>query len=346
MAISAIKPLLLTAVTSLLAGAVAEHLHIPLPWMLGPLLITALLGMRGVKTAVVEGGRQAGQLVIGLALGHYFTAPVIQAMANDAIWLLLNCLAALSVGLLSMRLLLPHLTRATAFFAMLPGGAAEMAVLGARHGGEPAIIALCHTIRVVLVVSTVPIGMVLSGASGADTYQPLHLTFSVSGIALLVILGVIAGWVCSKAKLPNAWLFGPLLMSVVLTANGLPLSAVPHEVVNMGQWLIGSALGCRFRQGMFSQIRQIAKRIMAAIILSQVLLLAFGLLLAWLHHVSVPTAILATAPGGLAEMCLTARNLHLGVAYITASQLARLVFLLVCSQPLYYLYLRCCNRSG
>jgi len=51
--------------------------------------------------------------------------------------------------------------------------------------------------------------------------------------------------------------------------------------------------------------------------------------------------ILGTAPGGIAEMAITAKVLQLGVAVVTAFQVCRLVAVLVLVEPLYkWLYWR------
>jgi uncharacterized membrane protein AbrB (regulator of aidB expression) len=55
--------------------------------------------------------------------------------------------------------------------------------------------------------------------------------------------------------------------------------------------------------------------------------------------------ILGVAPGGIAEMAITAKVLQLGVAVVTAFQVCRLVTVLVLVEPLYkWLYLR--DRLG
>jgi uncharacterized protein len=46
-----------------------------------------------------------------------------------------------------------------------------------------------------------------------------------------------------------------------------------------------------------------------------------------------PTLILAMAPGGIAEMCITAKVLQLGVPLVTAAQVARVLVLLSSTGP-------------
>jgi uncharacterized membrane protein AbrB (regulator of aidB expression) len=62
---------------------------------------------------------------------------------------------------------------------------------------------------------------------------------------------------------------------------------------------------------------------------------AFGALLAWGAGLSVATLILATAPGGLAEMCITAKVLRLGVPLVTAAHVTRIFLLLLSTGPVY-----------
>ena len=51
-------------------------------------------------------------------------------------------------------------------------------------------------------------------------------------------------------------------------------------------------------------------------------------------------AILATSPGGIAEMSLTAKALHLGVPIVTAFHVARMVVLVLAIGPLFRLLQR------
>jgi uncharacterized membrane protein AbrB (regulator of aidB expression) len=61
----------------------------------------------------------------------------------------------------------------------------------------------------------------------------------------------------------------------------------------------------------------------------------FALLVAEVTSLHPGTMILATSPGGIAEMSLTARVLHLGVPVVTAFHVSRMVIVVLTIGPLY-----------
>jgi uncharacterized membrane protein AbrB (regulator of aidB expression) len=63
----------------------------------------------------------------------------------------------------------------------------------------------------------------------------------------------------------------------------------------------------------------------------------FAAVLAHLGGVSVGTMVLATAPGGIAEMCITAKVVQLGVPLVTAAHVARVVMLVTMTAPVFRL---------
>ena len=62
---------------------------------------------------------------------------------------------------------------------------------------------------------------------------------------------------------------------------------------------------------------------------------AFGALLALTTGLSVATLVLATAPGGITEMCITAKVLQLGVPLVTAAHVTRVFLLILSTGPTY-----------
>jgi len=71
-----------TLVLALLAALLCVWLAIPLPWMIGPLLATAAASILRLRTESWTPLRNAGQAIIGVALGLYFTSQVTALVAS------------------------------------------------------------------------------------------------------------------------------------------------------------------------------------------------------------------------------------------------------------------------
>ena len=72
----------LTLLLALAAAGLCLLLHTPLPWMIGPLLATAVLSMLGGPAESWTPLRNTGQWIIGAALGLYFTPQVVALVAG------------------------------------------------------------------------------------------------------------------------------------------------------------------------------------------------------------------------------------------------------------------------
>ena len=80
-----------------IGGAACQFLKTPLPWMIGPLLAMAMLKFSGLRLYAPKGGRELGQLVIGAALGLYFTPQVAREVLGT--WPVLIAAALLATAL-------------------------------------------------------------------------------------------------------------------------------------------------------------------------------------------------------------------------------------------------------
>lgn len=336
------RGLLLCAV----GGAACDLLDTPLPWMIGPLLAMAAARLAGTAVDAPNGARQLGQLIIGATLGLYFTPVVTRALASNLAPMLLAAAFAIALGYVCAAFLsrLTGVDRTTALFASVPGGAAEMTVLAGRHRAGEDKVAFAQSLRILLVVVIVPAALTYSGVHGADLYQPSPGTVSAPGLALLFVLCGAGAGVLLLAGVPNAWMLGPLFVSVGVTTGELGLSAMPGAVSALGQLLIGAALGARFEPGFRHGARRYFVGVIATIVLALVLSALFGWLLASLAGLAVPTLILATAPGGIAEMGITAKVLQLGVPLVTAFHLTRIILLVTTTAPLFRMTRRFSRR--
>ena len=142
--------ILLGLAVGLSAGFLFNWLQTPLPWMIGPLLTMGVANLFGARLDVVPYGRQAGQLCIGTGVGLHFTPPVLIALLDSAGWIFGGGIAVMliagSSGLLLSKF--SGIDRTSCFFATVPGGAAEMALLAHRYGGAVPAVAIAQSVRV------------------------------------------------------------------------------------------------------------------------------------------------------------------------------------------------------
>src|SRR6476661_8831141 len=88
----------LTLVLALGAALLCDALRTPIPWMIGPLLATSIASMLGGPTRSLAPLRNAGQWIIGTALGLYFT-PQVTALVASLWWAIALAIAwALGLG--------------------------------------------------------------------------------------------------------------------------------------------------------------------------------------------------------------------------------------------------------
>ena len=341
-------------VATLLAAWCAAQLclwvHTPIPWMLGPLIVTALASMSGLPTRSSGWLRNAGQWVIGAALGLYFT-PQVSALVVSLWWAIVLAIAwALLLGaLFGMWLhrqhaadfahLSPRALRATTYFSSAIGGASEMTLLSEPYGARTDLVAAAHSVRLLCVVIAVPFGM-----QWAQHRWGLHVDASLlpgprvaqwPGLLWLALATAAGAGAMVVVKRTNPWFMGPLLVSMGLTLSGVEWSAVPNGLSNAAQLVIGISLGVRFRREFIHTAPQWLLSAAGGTFVMMALSLGFGLLMAWLTGLHPATMILGTAPGGIAEMAITAKVLQLGVPVVTAFQVCRLVAVLLMVGPLF-----------
>lgn len=321
----------------MVSGALAGWVALPLPWMIGPLLAMAAAKIFGAQLEAPQGGRQVGQLIIGCALGLYFTPVVAEAILLHADLMLLAAAVTIVLGYVCGFFLAraSGVDMTTALFASTPGGASEMAVLGERYGARLDKVALAQSMRILLVVVIIPAILTYSGVYGADPYVPSPGEVRYAGLALLLLLSYAGGWALSKFNTPNAWMLGPLFVSIGVTLTETGLSAMPALLSNAGQLLIGCALGARFEQSSVRDAPRYVLAVIATILLALVLSALLGIALARFGDVAVSTMILATAPGGIAEMSITAKALRLGVPLVTAFHVVRIILLVTTTAPIF-----------
>lgn len=328
------------------AGYLFHRLRTPIPWMIGPMIAVATLNLAGVRMHSPPFARHLGQVVLGSAVSLYFTPPIVAALASNLPAIIAATLSAFLVGGLGA-LILTRVsgveTRST-FFASVPGGAMAMAVLAERYGAQVAPVAIAHSLRVSIVVIVIPYALTYGGIPlVAAAYKP-SVPFDPAILAVWLPFGLLLGMASERLRFHNGCLLMPIFLGAGLTIGGVQLSAVPGWMTNFAQLMFGLVLGARYERAFFVRHKLFIPFALlnSLFVLIASLLLAFAI--AWYFDLPIATMIIATAPGGLAEMTITAQALQIGVPLVVAFHLFRVVIVNMGTQYIYSLAARLLDR--
>ena len=329
-------------------GWSARFVRMPLPFVLGPLVATAALGLAGFPVVGVRRLRPGAQFVIGSAIGIQFTRAVVLTLVKllplivGAALLSMAVCAAASVFLI----LATGLDRKTAFFATAPAGAAEMANIAARYGGEPEPIMVAQTMRVVLTVMAAPF-LVIHFANDGQFHQVAQAAVMAwPGLCVLAVCAVVGGFLISRTPYPNGWFMGPLMAGAVVGILGLLEGRVPDILVNISQVVIGCSLGAQFRREFVTKLFGMMLASAVSIVLVLIIMAAAAIGCAYAFTLPVAALALAFAPAGMAEMTLTGKVLGLDAALISGFHTVRIIMVMGLVVPLFKLFDRLMDRVG
>lgn len=326
------KPVLwgITVFLGLVGGWGFDQLGVPLAWLIGSLAATAMVSLAGYKLAMPPAGRQVGQVVLGAAIGLTFSAQVAAYVAQFLPVMIGSAFLSIGFGVVAALALKRNAgtDSATAFFSSVPGGVVEMSVQAERYKGDTASVSLAQSLRILFVVTTIPPVITVLGLTGVDPFELRVLPFDPLGCALLLGAAGFVGWFVNLRKTPNAWFLGPLTVAVIVSLTGLDLSGIPDVLVNLGQVMMGATLGLRYQRDRVLALRAFLPPVFASTVILVGLNVAAGLIIGYVFDLPLPTMALAASPGGMAEMSITAKVLHLGVPIVVAFHVVR-IFLVI-----------------
>lgn len=314
------------------AGWIGDRIGAPLPWLLGPLGVCAVVAMAGlhlggVRPSLPLRARAIFAPVIGVAIGSSVTPEVLGQASGwwPSLLAVGGFVIVVQLGNYALLRRLGGYDRPTAYFASSPGGLVDAVMLGELRGGDPAAMATQHFARIALTVAAVPL---LLAAAGLPTRGPMAAeTVAAEVVDALIllpiaVLGAVAG---TRLRLPAAPLLGPLILSAAAHLAGLTDAAMPPALVHLAQLVVGARLGLQFA-GVGG--RDVARGFaLAALSVALSLTVAAGLALSLspMVGVPVPAVFLAFAPGGVAEMGLIAVALGVEPAYVILHHLLRII---------------------
>jgi len=324
-------------ITALVGAFLAVWIDIPLPWLLGPLFAVASLRLASAPIAAYLPLRNAGQWIIGVSLGLYFSPQIVELIAQHWPILLVGMLVSLLLAFIGTWLLcsIGKADLKTAWFSSAIGGASEMSILAERYGARVDLVASAHSLRVLAVVTIIPFGFEWSGLAGSDVSILSGLPINYLHVLIVGICATAGGLLFQRLNVASAWVLGPLCVTAILTVNEFTVTSIPGWVLNTGQLFLGWSLGDRYRPAFFKAAPRFLSAVTIFAVLGILIVAVVGMVAAQLIDLSLPTLWLGMAPGGLAEMAITAKILMLGVPMVTALQVSRMAFVVIVTGWIY-----------
>ncbi len=334
-----LMPTALLIATCGVAGFVAQWVGLPLPFMLGPLLVSGLISTTLPNRLPAEftwlaGLRTLFIAVIGLMIGTQITPTLFAEAKGLALSVLaLTGFVVLSAGYnYAVFRKLGGYDKPTAFHSSAPGGLYESLAFGEEAGADNARLILQQFLRVIMVVTLLPIGLSLwhgasLGSAAGMTMAGAQVPLSrLPLIALAVLGGIVLGHLC---RMPARQLTGPMAIGALLSLTGLIQLDVPQWLVNLAQVVVGAALGTRFK-GSTGPMLGVAAGL-AFVSVGGMLCLAalMAALLSPLTGETFDVMLISFAPGGVTEMALVALSLPANPALVTLYHIIRILITVV-----------------
>ena len=337
--------LIFTLAAGICGGVIAVLIHAPIPWLLGSLLVTAVLTGFGLRLAGLPSSLEKWmRVLIGVALGPSVAnslggvgVPTLVAVAGS----LLTVVLLTGIGYVFFQRWL-KMSRGEAFLSALPGGLSFMMALAdklqmadklkvADRSSRPRI-ALIHTVRVVSLVLFVSLIAVLLGTDlqKGSFYEWFHFAVSLQWQWLFLLLVILLSMqVADKLSIAGGHVTIPLVISSAVYAAGFITVPLPQLVITVAMLVFGCILGCELGSGPRREYPKLA----GASVLLTAIAFVFGAVLALtfggLTGLGFLTLFLALAPGGIAEVSLVALALGLDVGVIAMIHLCRFLLIML-----------------
>lgn len=340
------KNYLLTAVLGVIGASFFQLLHIPMPWLLGPLLtilvlqLTTTLALKWSKHF-----RNFGLVIAGYSIGHAFT---LEALAE--IRLYLPIMISLNVIYIILFIFISwvivkrvKVDQLTALTSCVPGGMTQIVAYVEEQGSKNITMIMFYQVfRVLCIIGFVPLLIAGSSSSSSTPVSDAHYTLL---FLLFFALSYIAGFIAMKIKIPTGYMLGPVFLFMGLQLANIEIPEIPVSALHVAQIVMGIYIGLLLKK----ENLHLSKKLIFYAFVSSFLYIAsaygFALLMMQFYPLDFKTSFLSIVPGGLDQMGIISASVHADSTVVTAFQLFRVLVVSIVIVP-FIKYFTSKNRSN
>ena len=325
------KEFALVIIISIPSAIVAEFFNIPLAWFLGPMLITSLASLMGLKTKMPKLVLSSILILLGLYIGNYIDKSLFSQM-HQWVFTSLIMLVYIIVSVLIVSKYLQIFSkygRKTSIFSAAPGALGPLMILAEDEKSDLSQVATSHLIRLIIIITVFPfIVNSFYDVENTKIAEEIIKDQNIYHLILLITSSIIVIIIFDKFRIPAALLSGTLLASGFLQIAEIASYQFPPNIIDYCLLVLGASVGCRFANKTFGEIARNALHSFVATFL----LVVLGLIAAFAASLIIDknffTLLLSYCPGGIYEVAVIAIFFDLDPEFVSFHHIIRLLMIL------------------
>jgi len=318
-------------IISVPSAIITDYFNIPLAWFLGPMIVTSIAALSGLKIIMPKIVLSFILIILGLHIGNYIDQNLFNQMINW-IWTSLIMLIYIIICILVVSKYLQRFSgygKKASIFSAAPGALGPLMILAESEKTDLSQVATSHLIRLIIIITFIPFIIVNNTDTDAliiDNFD--YMSQNHLNLILLIIASLFFIYIFNKIKVPAALLSGTLFASGLLQITDIASYRLPDETVNFCLLILGSSVGCKFAE---KTVNEIANNSLHSIVATTILVV-LGLLAAYVAtffvDTNILTLILSFSPGGIYEVAVIAIAFDLDPDFVAFHHIIRLLFIL------------------
>ena len=320
---------ILSLILAVISSFIAYYLGLPLPWMLGPLLGCGFFSAIGKPVIIAKKPRPLCRALLGCTIGANFGPEILDRVSEIGVSLLFIPGFVMLMGFTTYIYLskIMKLNKSTSVYGSIPGGLNEMVVLGEGTGANPRTLVLIHATRIVIVVFLASLLILFVPNSGIKSIPQPDLFYNWENLPFVFLVSILGWYLAVKFKIPGPTIIGPMILSAFVHIIEL-VDAMPIYILVISvQIMLGSALGCLFKN---ITLKEMMGPILAGCITTLISIIPLGFIYFILINLGYDplSILLAFSPGGQSEMNILALSIGADMSFISPHHMLR-VFLVI-----------------
>lgn len=337
--ITKIVAFLFTILAGLSGAGMASFIHLPIPWLLGPMLvITVLNQFDNISLYFPDVLKFLALVLIGYTAGTKITLSTFHLILSQLPTMILTTIILILIGIVFSYFI--HKWTGLDYFSLIagnmPGGATQMILYAQEESRfDATIVSIFQVFRLLTIFLFVPIILYtpLIGAHHQATTSVQHAATNfflsntpIMSILFFALVSLLFVWLGKLFHMPIYQLLGPLLGIGILNIFGIHGFSIPSGIISATQVCMGIyfGLGIKLRDNTHK-----ASLFISAIISNIALLICMvgiSFLLNHFFHYGETTAYLAIVPGGMDQISLIATTISANVGLVVGYQTFRSIF--------------------